>query len=346
MKTFLYQTLTALYIAKSWNPCAATEDNTSRQLNVDYSVNATTFNMSDPLIQSNGTLIATNEIGSSVLNNSVSVVLLEYGCETELNRTGLEVELSNYTEYVVGGVYQWKIQVIPERISSNLGGMVNITNSSVSQGSSVGSLQFCTRVSTHLDDIQVGFYEGNYQLQFDFTNNTFSLAGVGIELNDLDDFSTAVDDSFHIDTCHCANFNCIADQTIQQNDDVVMCITPDGDGDPSVVKIANFNLRMTDTATSTLVYDPIIFGASTWDADGLTSVSEDPTSNTVMIKTPVIAQFFSAQVLQVDMLGNALLEFTSKTQAMTFASYGLTFGLELPDEDEPGCLEKLFALFF
>jgi len=328
----------------------AFEESISRRLNVDYSVNETIINVNDPLVLSNGTIIATNHIGSSVSNQSVSVELLNFGCDVELNRTGLEVELSNVTEYYSGGVFVWKIQVRPERLDESPGNMVNITHEfgQVSEG----YIQFCTRVSTWLGAIQVGFFEGSYKLKFDFSNNTFSLAGVSVDDNVVDTFVTDVDNPFTLDACQCADFVCITTPVnpipIPQDSSLVICLTPSSAaGDSSVVEITNFNLRIVDSINGAVTYDPIEFGASSWSSNSVSLVEEDPNSNSIMITAPVVAEFFIEGVTQIDALGNALLEFVSgKQRVSTFNSYGLSFKLALREEEEPGCLERLFAFFF
>lgn len=348
MKNFASQYFASLLMAASIFPVNAFEESVNRRLNVDYSVNETIINFTDPLIYSNGTIVATNHIGYSVGNQSVSAELLNYGCDHQINRTGLELELSNVTEYFIGGVYQWKMQVIPEKLNDSPGGMVNITHDlgQVSEG----FIQFCTRVSTWLGALQVGFYEGNYKLKFDFSNNTFSLDAVGVDQDDQDNFVTDVENPFTLDACQCANFACVTTPAnpvpIKQDSSLVICLTPSSLGDASVVKITNFNLRIVDSIGGAVTYDPVTFGGSSWAPNGITLVQEDPNSNTIMITAPIIAIFFTEGVQQIDALGNALLEFVGKQEVTTFNSYGLQFNLAAPEEEELGCLDRLFAMFF
>jgi len=350
MKTFSFQSLTALCCTASLYPALAFEDSVSRQLHIDYSINDTYIDFTDPAIAANGTIIATNYIGTSVNNGSVGTNLLNFGCEFEIDKTGLEVEISNVTEYVQGGLYQWKIQVIPSRLTANAGGLVNYTNATETEHRSVGTIQFCTRVSSWLYDLQVGFRENNYELKFDMRENNFTITGVNVEEDDPDDFDTDVANPFSLSACQCSNFNCVTTPSspipIQQDASLVICLTPSSTSD--VVEISNFNLRIVDSVAGAVTYDPVLMGASSWDADSLTSVAVDPNSNIVMITAPIIAQFFIQGVQQIDALGNAFLEFaeTKNNRAATFASFGLTFDLELVEEDEPGCLDRLFSLFF
>jgi len=350
MKKFLFQSIFALCIAAFIGPAHAHEHSVSRRLHIDYSINDTYINMSDPGIYANGTIIATNYIGSSVLNQSVGVNLLNFGCDFEVNKTGMEVELSNVTEYFQGGVFQWKIQVIPERLTQNKGGLVNYTNTTTQEHRSTGTIQFCTRVSSWLYDIQVGFRENNFELRFDMTNNTFAVTGVGLADDAPDTFVTDVDNPFTLDACQCADFACITTPAspvpIPQETSLVICLTPGSATNPSAAKISNFNLRIVDSINGAVTYDPVTMGGTTWSANPITLVQEDPNSNTIMITAPIVAQFFVEGVQQIDAIGNAFLEFVGKAQQQTFSSYGLTFQLKVIDEEEPGCLDRLFAFFF
>lgn len=285
------------------------------------------------------------------MNKSVGVNLFHFGCEIELNKTGLEVELSNVTEYVQGGVYQWKIQVVQERLTENKGGLVNFTQTAAIEHKAKGVLSFCTRVSSWLYDLQVGFRENNYELSFDMTNNTFLITGVGVDDNPENLISTDLSNPFSLDACRCEDFNCVADTVsfdpIQQGGKLTICLIPiSEEEDSEVVEITNFNVQMTDTATGSVNYDPVVFGEVSWSADALTLVEVDPDSSTIMVELTVIAPFFIGAVEEIDVFGNAFLQFVSaKNKAPSFYSFGLKFSLEPQEERNVGCIKELLQFF-
>lgn len=350
MRPHIFQPIFAMTFASYFAVINAYEDHINRLLQIDYAINDTYIDLDDPNIYSNGTIIATNYIGSSVMNKSVGVNLFRFGCEIELSKTGLEVELSNVTEYMQGGVYQWKIQVIPERLTENAGGLVNFTQTAAVEHKAKGVIQFCTRVSSWLYDIQVGFRENNYELSFDNTNNTFEITGIGVEEDDADEVISEVSNPFSLNACQCENFNCITDTSnsgpIQQGMKINICLTPTSEEDADVVEISNFNVQMTDTATESINYDPVIFGEVTWSADPLTQVQVDPDSNTVMVILVAIAPFFIEAVEEIEIFGNAFLQFVSnKNKAATFYPFALTFNLETKKEPSLGCFKELLEFF-
>jgi len=216
-------------------------------------------------------------------------------------------------------------------------------------GNSLGSIKFCTRVSTIEGPIQVAFRETIFDLQFDLTDNCiasscFSVTGIVISENNPDSFETLIEDDFGVDICQCSNYVCYgapqnpgSPAPIQQNTPLVLCLLPTG-GLPSVVHISNFNLQL---SAGTVTYEPVQFGSATWEEDVLTVVTVDASGDIVMITTPVVAQFYIQAHTSIQASGNCFLEFDSgKVDALpVFANYGLD--IELAAETQVGCLQGL-----
>lgn len=317
-----------------------------RILSTDYSVNITTFDRSDPAILE-GKVTVSNEIGHSVAAGNVQVELLDHECVQNKSITGLEVELFN-TEYNDTSLpFTYNIEVNRGLLSSSPGNFVNFTDATA--GDSVGNVLFCTRVSTFASGLQVSFRESRFDLAFSLINNTFSLTNVDIDADDLDTFSTLVQDTFGVEICQCINFNCLTTSlVISQDESVVVCINPTALADASLVRITNFNLRIT-SAGGSITYDPVSIGVSSWDPDPLTEVVPESGTGKLMITAPIVADFFLlTDDRTVDVNGNAFLEFQSaKREAFNFASFRMSLPIDNDLKvDERGCLEKLFDLFF
>lgn len=315
----------------------------------DYSVNITTFDNTDPAILE-GKLTVSNEIGHSVAAGDVQVTLLDHDCVQNKSSTGLEVELFNTVYSDTSEPFTYNIEVNRGLLSTSPGGFVNFTDASA--GDSVGNVLFCTRVSTFSNGLQISFRESRFDLAFSLVNNTFSLTDVGVNADAQGSFNSDVEASFGVEICQCdSSFNCVTTpQVVTQDEKLVVCINPTSLSDASVVEISNFNLRFA-SSDGIVDYDPVEIGSTSWDPDPLTTVTPESGTGKLMISAPIVADFFLLTLdRSVDVSGNAFLLFQgSKRQAANFESFKMRVSLDpnvkQPD-DEPGCLEMLFNLFF
>lgn len=288
-----------------------------------------------------GSLDITNTIGVKV-TDPVTVQLFDKNCVNKESNTSAVVSIQNLVSTPASFGYEVKIDQSLIGADTVIGTYVTCSPQSGSS-CSVGTIEFCTRVSTFIGSIEVAFRETNFNLGFNLTDNAFSLPSIGISENDPDSFITDVDTDFDVDACQCENFVCATPSIIAQDENLVMCIYPVHGTDPSQasnVKITNFNIDIDAGDGSGFSYRPVVFGTNAWNNDALTDVAEDGNDFTIMISTPIIAQFFIQNVNTIDVNGNAFLEFKSGKDAATqFGKYAMEVALRV--DPELGCLSIL-----
>jgi len=291
-------------------------------------------------------LNVTNTIGSKVAAD-VLVELFDFQC---VNAKGKEVATSAVQiTYEVNDPddFWFMVQIDQSNIGDDTEGFVFLDNTDGPTGNSTGSVKFCTRVSTCEGSVQIAFRETNYVLRFDLTENNFDISDIDIEENVPDSFITDVETDFSVEVYQCANYEQVSPHTLDQDENLVICLEPSHSGDlASVVHISNFNIKMEagSVANEDLVeYNPVWFSTGGWESDSLTAVSEEADPNDIiMISTPVVAQFFIQSHTDISISGNCFLEFDSAkdAKAPVFVGYQMQIAVATAIAGE-GCLVGL-----
>jgi len=197
---------------------------------------------------------------------------------------------------------------------------------------SVGSIQFCTRVSTFSESIDIDAQDTNFILWFNMTDNNFSIEEINFDVSKPENFTTDLEPDFNVDICQCdADFECISPGPLQKDMPLVTCIFPthSTNGVERNVKIFNFNLDMIPSdGSDSFTFSPILMGPDSWDQSAVSIVKVDDDDYKIQILMPVPAQFYIQGKDSVDVTGNAALEFkSSKVDSIFFKKYSLQVGL-------------------
>lgn len=292
-----------------------------------------------------GAISVTNSIGSKV-KDPVTIKLFSKNCDNESTPSSSQVVKIGPIAQHPSFSYVLNIDqsLIGADVAQQIGTYITCLpdqNSSCSRG----SIEFCTRVSTHTGSIEVAFRETNFKLDFDLTDNNFNVTSVGIADNSPDSFNTDVGTDFDVEACQCdSSLSCLNPVPISQNENLVVCLKPIHNFDQSVannVKITNFNIKI---FAGGVEYDPVWFSTGSYQHDILTSVFEDSSKNTIRISAPITAQFFIKNHNNIGVSGNAFLEFKSaKEGAPSFA--GFMMEVRLAQVNQIGCFQNLIQKF-
>jgi len=306
-------------------------------------VGPTTYTLNGGNNYFDGYLGVSNHVGFKVDLSNVVVQVFDFNCANEkenMNSTNAVTIFATDTSQTQ--TFGYFVNISQANIGDDTGGFVFPT------GNSTGDVKFCTRVSTWEGSIQVSFRETNFILSYDLTNNTFALDNVQFSSNIplSESFSADVDTKYSVDIYKCNNYIQTTAHTIQQDENLVICLEPQHPGGMAhVVHISNFNIKIFGGSAATndyVEYNPVWFSTGGWNHDALTSVSEQPDpSDIIMISTPVIAQFFIKGHTTINVSGNCFLEFdTAKgNELSTFVSYDIQFSIVAVEE--AGCFQKL-----
>jgi len=280
-------------------------------------------------------------IGPRYGPGSVYVELLDYGCNTIMNSTGLEVSVQG-EDYIPGENFSYNITLDSSLISQNVGGFVSFSNQTNSQG----SIAFCTRVTAEHDSIAVSFTERTFTLPFDLTKNEFSLNNVEIQPSNSSVSILDIDNPFTVIACQCDDdMNCVQEPVkITQDESLIFCL----ETSDSNVHISNFEVIIEagtpgDEDDVYVFHEVVLMGTDGWDEDVLaTVITSQDSSNKILIKTLVVAEFFTEGKSSIDITGNAFLEFDESKHAMPFFSQ---FYLTVPIDGiqvHGGCFQIIF----
>lgn len=280
------------------------------------------FNVSKPTYSTNvnnfansltvSYVIGKGEVSGSYPDN-VQVKLFNGGCDTtsELSLTGEVVEIIE-NPYAGGSSFDYEIKVDPAKITST-SSLVNFTDSNVGPSSS-GAIEFCTRVTSHLDALgSVSLYTrlSDWEIGFNLTSldiNFLEASGIpSVASINVVDVDTTIPNTISLTGCQCSidNYSCIS-SAISNGDVLYFCLIPSSTG----VKISNFDLTLTN---GNFNYKPIVIGSN--DASivsgPLTSIQR-PSGNVVLIETVMVSNLFeNPSSNTVNVSGNALLLFDS-----------------------------------
>lgn len=284
-----------------------------------------------------------NGIGWSVPPSNVFVELYDFDCKNKKDSLGLEVSLETY-EYVSSpSIYD--VLIHTEKFEEAPGSFVTFTGDT---GASQGSVEFCTRVYTYSEDLDVAAFsrDTNFKFNFDLTVHEFVLSGLDNEAEDALEFESDLSSSFRVETCQCnSDFACYSTDeapTINQNDSLQLCIkgaTSDtnDDGNSSHIDISNFSVQL---SAGDIVYDAVMVGTDTWEENILTKVTEQ--GDIKRISTPVLAQFFTEGHSNINIGGQAFLNFVdSRGKVETVAS--LSMVVNLSTNEGEGCFQRLIS---
>jgi hypothetical protein len=286
-------------------------------------------------------LVVTNPIGPEA--DSVELLLFEDDCETEIvGDDSSAVYVSGIT--LEGGASSYSVTFDTGNFATNEG-IVEFSG----DGGSTGIVKFCTRVTSYEEELKASFFESVFKLNFDMTDNEFELLGVGIEENEKDEIVTDLQSEFTVNACNgCEDFICSLDaQLVNQNEALTFCIYP-SHSDMTVsatVEISNFDAIISagDPEENNYVeFVSVSMGSTAWESSPITTVSENyfTTGHIVSVSTPLLAEFFTSDFTQVNVNGNAFLEFiVAKAGRNELVSWGMV--QPIATGVTSGCIENL-----
>lgn len=247
-----------------------------RELSLDFSIGDSMFNLSE---QVNGTVQVTNYIGSSVVDDGLGVELYSHDCQTKYDKVGFLVEIYNDTLHIQNASgYNWNIQVVQERLTEGADFLEFVDFDEY--GIYKGNIQFCTKVTSWMEGINIAFLFDQWSIDYDFFNADFTFTNA-IDIPS-DSFQTEVSSNITLTMCQCSYWifvdtfehECIMDPTpIKQSERVSFCLFPSIE-DPDYVQIKNFNVNLEGSSEKGSVsYDPVMLGPEgTFIVDPLSAV--------------------------------------------------------------------------
>lgn len=247
-----------------------------RELSLDFSIGDSMFNLSE---QVNGTVQVTNYIGSSVVDDGLGVELYSHDCQTKYDKVGFLVEIYNNTLHIQNASgYNWNIQVVQERLTEGADFLEFVDFDEY--GIYKGNIQFCTKVTSWMEGINIAFLFDQWSIDYDFFNADFTFTNA-IDIPS-DSFQTEVSSNITLTMCQCSYWifvdtfehECIMDPTpIKQSERVSFCLFPSIE-DPDYVQIKNFNVNLEGSSEKGSVsYDPVMLGPEgTFIVDPLSAV--------------------------------------------------------------------------
>ena len=214
---------------------------------------------------------------------------------------------------------------------------------------SKGSIEFCARVETVVDDLNneeviVSFKKTNFNVNFDLSNASFTGIVAGVVEEDVVTLDQAVDDIITVSACLCdeSTFVCIPPEELtafEQNSFLNLCLKPSA----SSAEITNFHLELHNYECE-FKYNPVTFGPDGWVEDQLTECDAgyDESTNTdvVLSKVLLVAGLFEKGNF-VNVLGNTFLSFKNSglSRKPEFAAYEMEIPIipTIEDESEEEC---------
>jgi len=315
----------------------------SRDLQVDYSINASyvenEFGVEDSFLVS-------NYVGSSVSPEIITVDLMSNYCEAERNSTGYEIELLNKELNTTSRLFSYNVFINQDLISSSPGNFVNFTDDiPESNGFGSGYFSFCTRVKVCDGPIVLQAFETNFLLHFNHTVDGLNLNSVNVEADEVQVFNVDIEESYSVLACQCRQHRCDS-SNVKQGERLEFCISVRRD-DPNLPieqHISNFYVKF---ASGSNEYNPVEFGEDTWDADMFTTVEALVESKVIVVKAPILADFYQDNIDYVDVTGNAFLSFDVEKGVKTFSSkVGYNFRVNITHvDDSTSCIGLLLEKF-
>lgn len=290
-------------------------------------------------------LIARNPIGPEA--DEVTLELFNYDCVTEVtDTTGAALSLSSIS--ISNDISEYSVFFDAGNFASDTGGFVE------SDGH-IGSVKWCTRVTSLEEDLKISFKETNFVLNYDLSDNGYDITNIGLDVTDPDEFTDLVDSNYSVEGCQCMDFFCMLPAPIKQNEALVYCIyvwQDESNADAILaVAISNFDSKITageEGDDDYVEYMPVEFGTESWDPNDITSVesSFDDMGNIIEIVTPMIAAFFANGHDTVDIFGNAFLEFIDtglvpREEENPMREYDFVIELVLPKG--VGCFQQILT---
>ena len=299
------------------------------------------FNISEPSYASSSfgsnfesSMTVTYEIeqgSSGTYPDSVEVRLFAAGCaiNDELSLTGDVVNIDSVS-YSQSSSFSYAITVDSVLIATS--SLVDFSSSTEIGPSSIGTIEFCTRVTSHLDELEsVSIYSrlSDWNIGFNIASLDITLLGQDVSVADISvtDVDTTTPNTISIAACQCSlsDYSCTS-SSLSNGDVLYFCLKPD----TSVVEITNFDLSLSNGDFS---YTPIAIGSGGAQvvSDSLTSISQ-PSGNIVFIETIMVSNLFEQSSNTVSISGSALLQF-SASSSKTIESYPFNAVVEVKQEN-------------
>eukprot|EP00588_Corethron_pennatum_P018247 CAMPEP_0194305536 /NCGR_PEP_ID=MMETSP0171-20130528/2954_1 /TAXON_ID=218684 /ORGANISM="Corethron pennatum, Strain L29A3" /LENGTH=403 /DNA_ID=CAMNT_0039057097 /DNA_START=229 /DNA_END=1440 /DNA_ORIENTATION=- len=283
-------------------------------------------------------------VGASAENLKFS--LFRTGCEDTSDVSNIIITTA---ETVESSIYVKEISVDKTKIEKS----PLFVSEGESQGFSAGSINFCAKAETLAGSISVSFLKTDVSLQFDLTNNTFTVENNGIQADTIGNNTSTISTKYGVDAfrCETSDGKRIDEATeLEQNALVGICLEPLLNSTSSV-KISNYDMNFTQGGK--FVFAAAEFGASapkkasalsqvtSFDA-GTLAESEGTTAVSGVIRHKVVSRLitalFNGEDTQFNVVGNAFLVFKT---AVTDQSRNLR---QLDDYVEGSAEDSPFSL--
>ena len=210
-------------------------------------------------------------------------------------------------------------------------------------GKSVGMIQFYIHIgAVREDNTTLAFRRLYVELNFDLTNFTFGVNNI-VDEDPMELINTDLE-QYQVQACECdrTSFTCFDNPSaIPQNTDLVVCLKPVKED----LRITNFAMQVVNQ-DNTFEYNPVSYGATTWQTNSLTDVETDPNSSTVMVITPIVAPLYDGQVNILTIRGNANLEFHTSRTSTPSSPFEVNIVIDTTVEECSGFFSTLLRSLF
>lgn len=291
-----------------------------------------------------GNLQITHDIGANV-NSGVELALYDPGCVTEQALSGTAVSLTA-SDFIADN-FTYTVTIDDSLVGNVSNTFVEYKDDNDSiVGESEGAIVFCTRISTFAEDFFVGYYQFDFRIRFNLTQNEFDFTDIAISEVDEQVIETSVNDNFGVGACLCDDdFDCYVNPpSVNANAQALdFCLFPTiSDIETSVVEISNFNALMTGGEGGVESTTLVSYGDGVWEENDFATVSV--VGQTVRVSAIVPEEYFTATELNVT--GTVFLEFARMAEFESFNFVVKLEDVELEKVDYFGCFAKMLIGFF
>jgi len=191
-------------------------------------------------------------------------------------------------------------------------------SSSDNVGKSKGSLKFCVNAEVWSSGTSVSFRKTNIKLDFDLTNNSFTVTSNDIDANKIQDTTTTVDVKYDVDAFRClpTSFEkLVSPGPLLQNDLVAICLEPNDDS-KATVDISNFQMNFVQDGSGGK-YSVAKYGSGSGgpESSGILSVISRSDQRWKVVARLVTALFSGG--LSFNVTGNAYLQFRGERRFLS-----------------------------
>ena len=297
-----------------------------------------------------GLVQVTNSIGAEA--DAVTLELFNDDCETvqPLNSTTSSIFIDESDATFADSVFTYEVEIVESNFVNDTGDYLTLEEDSQG-GNSVGFVSFCTRVNSYEGDLIISTRETIFNFDFNLTSNPFDLDS-NITKPPVPPAPTPSPPPYNVSICQCKEFEC-QPYSVEQYGSLSLCLQPN---EPEQVEITNLAMSIyageagNGTMGSFYSFDPVWYGNGTYESPSFVTIEKNETTQILMVKTPMLAEFFIGAFTSVDISGNAWLEFIQNEDGARAAldvnpGYNTEINLFIPKKTR-GCFEQIWFNLF